>query len=299
MNAFDKFIAGEPWQLNQQTRSKLAGPFVKLSDGICHYDVQGPVNGEPIILIHGFSVPYFIWDPTIKALANEGFRVLRYDLFGRGFSDRPNVAYDQSLFRRQLTELIQYSKFSGKINLCCLSMGAVIAADFAKYYPKKISRLAFIDPAGFDLAPSRLFNALHIPVLGELILGLFGRLGAKSIVQSMLADFFQPTQAVIDAFVAPYIEQMQYQGFKRALLSSLRCGMLDENMEQFLELRKFQFPIQLIWGEQDVTVPFKNNLIFQQLLPRTQFHSIKHAGHIPHFEKPEEVNVLLLDFFHR
>ena len=58
------------------------------------------------MLIHGFSVPYFIFDPTFNFLTKAGWRVLRYDLFGRGFSDRPHVRYNIDLFVRQLKELL-------------------------------------------------------------------------------------------------------------------------------------------------------------------------------------------------
>jgi pimeloyl-ACP methyl ester carboxylesterase len=54
------------------------------------------------VLIPGFSVPYVIWDPTFEDLVEKGFRVLRYDLFGRGYSDRPDAIYDLELFDRQL-----------------------------------------------------------------------------------------------------------------------------------------------------------------------------------------------------
>lgn len=37
--------------------------------------------------MHGFSVPYYIWEPTFAALVQAGLRVLRYDLYGRGYSD--------------------------------------------------------------------------------------------------------------------------------------------------------------------------------------------------------------------
>jgi len=46
-------------------------------------------RGPAVALVHGFSVPYYVWDPTAPELARAGFRVLRYDLYGRGYSDRP------------------------------------------------------------------------------------------------------------------------------------------------------------------------------------------------------------------
>ena len=56
--------------------------------------------------VHGFSVPYYLWDPVVTALTGAGFQTLRYDLFGRGFSDRPNVSYNADLYDHQLTDLL-------------------------------------------------------------------------------------------------------------------------------------------------------------------------------------------------
>ena len=85
--------------------------------------------------MHGFSVPYFIWDPTFKFLTKSGFRVLRYDLFGRGYSDRPKLRYDIDLFCKQLRELLDTLGFE-QINLMGLSMGGPITATFTARYPQ-------------------------------------------------------------------------------------------------------------------------------------------------------------------
>ncbi len=102
--------------MKPKTSTKLpvparSGSFVALSDGCTHYELGGPQDGRPVALVHGFSVPYFIWDPTFRFLADSGFRVLRYDLFGRGFSDRPHLRYDIDLFCKQLRELLDILGF--------------------------------------------------------------------------------------------------------------------------------------------------------------------------------------------
>jgi|GEM_PF-3998148 len=48
--------------LNDETRRSSDGSFIQLSDGITHYELGGNENVEPVILIHGFSVPYFIFE---------------------------------------------------------------------------------------------------------------------------------------------------------------------------------------------------------------------------------------------
>src|SRR6185369_15401303 len=62
--------------LDSNTRSAMPGQFAKLSDGVTHYQLGGPENGRVVVLAAGFSVPYYIWDPTFKALTSAGYRVL-------------------------------------------------------------------------------------------------------------------------------------------------------------------------------------------------------------------------------
>ena len=62
-----------------------------------------------VVLVHGFSVPYYIWDSTTTALAAAGYRVVRYDEYGRGLSDRPNVDYTADLYDRQLERAARFA----------------------------------------------------------------------------------------------------------------------------------------------------------------------------------------------
>src|SRR5512147_2320234 len=93
----------ETKELNDTTRRLTGGSFVPLADGITHYELGNITRDTTVVLVHGFSVPYFIFDPTFHFLTQNGFRVLRYDLFGRGFSDRPIANYNIDFFVKQLT----------------------------------------------------------------------------------------------------------------------------------------------------------------------------------------------------
>jgi len=71
------------------------GDWAKLSDGNIFYRWFLPdkehSNGETIVLVHGFSTPSFVWGGLINTFCNSGFKVLVYDHFGRGFSERPRI----------------------------------------------------------------------------------------------------------------------------------------------------------------------------------------------------------------
>jgi pimeloyl-ACP methyl ester carboxylesterase len=295
---FDRIFAGESLIMDDSVRATQPGQSARLSDGVTYYELGGPKSGKPVVLIHGFSMPNFIWDPTFSALTAAGFRTLRYDLFGRGFSDRPQVRYDKGIFIRQLADLLDAMKFQ-EVDIVSLSMGGVIAAEFAFRFPKRVGRLAFIDPAGFDLGLPFAIKLLNVPLIGEFLLGGLNLFGRGTLLESMQADFYKPTEEMKRDFIGRYSVQMQYRGFKRSLLSSLRAGMLDEDLQLFKRLGELNKPNLLIWGKEDPTVPVRYNETFRALVPNTEFHLIERTGHIPHYEKPETINPILIEFLNR
>jgi pimeloyl-ACP methyl ester carboxylesterase len=101
---------------------------------------------------------------------------------------------------------------------------------------------------------------------------------------------------LVEHFQAQYKIQMQYKGFKYAILSTMRNRMLESFAETYARVGKLKKPTLLIWGKNDATVPFKNSTEILKAIPHSEFHPIENCGHIPHYEKPEIVNKVLLEF---
>lgn len=287
----------ETEDLTDSVRANADGAFIQLPDGVCHYDLS-PIesnairNTQHVILIHGFSVPYFIWDPTFDFLTQSGYRVLRFDLFGRGLSDRPRVPYDVQLFVRQLKDLLDALNIREPIHLVGLSMGGIVSAAFVDKYPERVKSHILVDPAGakaIELTP--ILKLAKLPILPDLLLGLAGD---ENLLKGIASDFFDPK--LVAHFTARYKLQMKIKGFKRAILSTIRNGMLGSFLETYQRVGRLHKPTLLFWGRNDNTVPFAHNEILRAAIPHAQFHVIENCGHIPHYEKPEEVNPLLSKF---
>lgn len=284
----------ETKELNEAVRKELGGTYIALANGVTHYELSAAPGGVPVVLVHGFSVPFFIYDPTFEFLARSGFRVLRYDLFGRGFSDRPNLRYDIHLFVRQLRDLLDEFGMD-RVDLVGLSMGGPITAAFIEYHPRRVRKHVLIDPAGAKRLPlSFLLDAAKTPILGELLLSLFGN---ANLIKGVASDFFDPK--LVEAFQARYAAAMKYKGFKRAILSTLRSGMLDSFYDTYERVGALKKPTLLFWGRNDATTPFANHELILRALPHAEFHPIDDCSHIPHYEKPEIVNPILLEFLSR
>jgi pimeloyl-ACP methyl ester carboxylesterase len=288
---WDFIYRGETKYLDDKTRTTSNGSFIKLSDGYTHFELDGVASGQPVVLIHGFSVPYFIWDPTFHALASAGFRVLRYDLYGRGFSDRPNINYDIDLFVRQLYDLLDGLNLQD-IDLIGLSMGGAIASSFTVHHQRRVNQLVLIDPVGVLPMPLKLsYKAALLPGISELILGLAD---TEKMISGFAADFYDPSH--VKLFLAQCSEQMQIKGYKRAMLSTLRNKILDGFPKVYEQLGRLNTPVMLLWGRHDRTLPLDQSDPLLMLIPQAEFHIIENCGHIPHYERPELVNPILIEF---
>jgi pimeloyl-ACP methyl ester carboxylesterase len=167
-------LNGETTNLDDRLRSKDPDHFIKLPDGFTYYETAGPLSGPPVVFINGFSIPVYLWEHTFLPLAEAGMRVMRFDLFGRGFSDRPNINYGPDLYDRQLLNLLQILNFKTPINLIGSSMGGIVSSIFTDRHPELVDKLILIDPAGMMEPSSHVLSILNYPIIGEIILGLFG-----------------------------------------------------------------------------------------------------------------------------
>ncbi|AYV55552.1 alpha/beta hydrolase [Leptospira kmetyi] len=282
---------GESEQLNAEIRAKSPGSFLETPDGFVHYEWEGPENGQPVVLVQGFSNPIFIYEPLSKRLQEEGYRVLRFDLFGRGLSDRPDTTYNPDLFDRQLSNLLNSLNIQKKIYLIGTSMGGVIVTNFTLKHPERVQKLVLIAPAGFPMDIPWIGRMTRLPLIGEYLTKSFGD---RILLKGVQKNFFKPER--FPNLEKEYGEQMRYIGFKRSILSSLRNMRLESFQEEYEQLGKNPIPKLLIWGKQDRVVPFYLNEIALKTLPGIEFLPLDNEGHVPHYESTERMTPKLLEF---
>jgi pimeloyl-ACP methyl ester carboxylesterase len=268
------------------------GSYVQLGAGVTHYELAGPNGGHTVVLVHGFSVPYYIWNPTFDALTTAGFRVLRYDLYGRGWSDRPEVHYVPDLYDQQLVQLLGALHISEPVDLVGVSMGGPIATNYAARHQASVRKVALYDPAyGKGFTPPW---ELRAPLVGDFVMDV--RI-APALADSQRDDFLHPER--YPDYFAKYRTQMRYKGFRHALLSTI-CDFLPlDNTRAFAQLGESGKPVLLIWGRADRDVPFSLSDDVRKAIPQAEFHSVDDAAHVPFYEHPEIVNPLLIEFLRR
>lgn len=280
----------EPYTLNEKSRASLEGSFIKLKQGYVRYELKGPDTGKVVVLIHGAGSGYYAWDPNFEVLVQKGFRVLRYDLYGRGYSDRPELDYTLELFRDQLVELLDTLNL-GKdtINLVGVSMGTTIALDYAEKHSDQVNHLILVDPASLGMGAAPWFVAK--PVVAPLLFTCYWRPRA---VDKQMKEFYD--QGTVPEYRPKTEEQMKYKGFKRAIRSTW-IHTLGLNMTASMDkIASGKIKTHLVWGKADPLIPYEASKEYLKHLPKSSLHVIEHAGHLSNYEKPQEVNTLLNNF---
>lgn len=274
--------------LDEAARAAAPGRFVQTSVGATHYELAGPDSGRTVVLVHGFSVPSYIWDSTFVALAATGYRVLRYDLIGRGWSDRADVAYDAPTHDTQLTELLDSLGIVGPVDIAGLSFGGLVSAWFAAEHPTRVRTLVLVDP----VSRARVLpDVLSMPIVGDFI-------WQTSVVPTMPAgqptDFLHPER--FPGWEARYRPQMRYRGFGRALRRAALASAQVDFPALFDKVAANGTPVLLIWGRQDPTTPFERHTDVTSRIPRAEFFPVDSSGHLPHMEQTPLVNARLVAF---
>jgi len=274
--------------LDDAARADAPGKFIALDGGTTHYEVAGPDTGRVAVLVHGFSVPSYIWDSTFHALAAAGHRVVRFDTFGRGWSDRPDAAYDGPFYDAQLRGLLDSLRITEPVDLFGLSFGGFITAHFTSTHAERVRTLVMVDPM---TSVPELPAVIAAPIVGPY---LWQVQAVPSMPDGQPTDFLHPER--FPGWADRYRPQMEFRGFGRSLR---RSGLAQKGVDYpkiYSTIAAAGTPVLLVWGRQDTTTPFANAENVTRVITATEFFPVDSAGHLPHMEQTQLVNARIFSF---
>jgi len=272
------------------TKRNLIGwqHFIKTSHGYtyCEQDGQG---AETVVLVPGLAIPTRITFAKQKELAPH-YRVLTFDLYGRGYSDRPRVRYDPPVFAQQLTDVLKAREIQGPFHLVGVSMGGAISTYFANRHSEKITSLTLMAPAGLPMKLPLTSQLVKIPLLGDW---LIRSIGSRTLLKNFKNGFVAEPSPDLTAI---FQEQFGDRGYLEAILATLRNFPLNDMEAEYQAWALKQKPTLIAWGTNDQVVPFALNPRLRQLIPHAKAVDIPGAGHAFTFERFEEANAALRTF---
>lgn len=282
-------------KMNGAARATAPGQFVELSNGVTHFNWHGPARGTMAVCIHGLTTPSFVWRGIARGLALMGFRVLTYDLYGRGYSDRPQGKQNAAFFVSQLQELLEHEAVDGQITLIGYSMGGAIATCYAAAHPDKVRQLVLLAPAGMGVVAGKMGNFIaRTPIIGDwLMLALY----PGTLRKGIRAERGVPT-SVPDIGTLQEAE-LDYKNFIPSVLASIR-GFLPRPLRAEHEvLHEHGVPVLAIWGKDDEVIPLTAVDTLTEWNPDTHQEVIEGAGHGLTYTHTDQILEIFQDAFLR
>ncbi len=277
----------QPMSAARQARAP--GKIAHLPGGATHYKWTGREGDPVVVCIHGLSTPSYVFAATERSLASLGFRVLTYDLYGRGYSARLTGPGDIGAYVAQLSALLAHQDIDGPISLLGFSMGGQIAAAYAAE-SDRIERLILVAPSGLagTLETGGIWTA---PGIGDWMTLVFGGIALRrELVEH------KSIATVIPDFEDRQAAETRMRGFLPALLSSRRRVLSQSALEDHERIAFLKTPVLAIWGSSDPVVPKSAMGALAQINPEAQHVEIKRAGHNLLQTHPSEVAAALQGF---
>ncbi|GKY86924.1 alpha/beta fold hydrolase [Sinisalibacter aestuarii] len=278
--------------IDDRARDYAPGRFADLGQGRTHYQWHGGKSTHTIVLVHGLSSPSWVFSGLIRGLVQAGYRVLSYDLYGRGYSDRAAGRQTLAFHTAQLGALLDDLGVDEPVTLMGYSMGGAIAAQFAADQSDRVERLILLAPAGMEYRPGRLLKfAARTGPLGTWLWGLFGgamlRRGAQRDAQS---------PSVIADLPHRIAQELRHRGYLAAILSSERHTLSTPMEPVHREIAAMYIPTLAIWGEKDPVVPITAMGELTRWNRQAHHEVVPGAGHALAYTNPQEVNAAVRTF---
>ena len=277
------------------------GNQVFLSKGkifYCWHEPRELSSDEIIVLVHGFATPSFVWNGILEDLLSTGRRVLTYDHFGRGYSDRPKEKYNINFYVDTLEELLTLLKVSEDLHLIGYSMGGPISALFSHRNKRKIKTLNLIAPAGYIPEPHWVMKLFIMPIVGDYLFKAFPLI-YKNISASETENSDDPKAIGKEEFENHFLQQTLYRGFIDSLLSTARNFNMTDSSEAFKKIGLDRINTQVIWGTHDGVCPISGLEKLKLDIPEVIFKEIKDGTHDITYRQPTEVGKHLSDFINK
>ncbi len=237
--------------MDDDARADAPGAFIDLKHGRTHYRYFGPQSAPLAVCVHGLTTPSFVFEALADGLVAKGYRVLVYDHYGRGFSDRPTAAQDREFFVSHLDELLNALGEHEKFLLIGYSMGGAVAAAYTAAFAQRVQQLVLVAPAGMghQLGPLANFIRVMPGIGGWLFMAGYGRSHRKGTEKE------RALHSAVPFVVDRQQRELQYRGFLPSVLSSLRNGLRAQAKADHQSIHEAGTKVVAIWGAADDVIP--------------------------------------------
>ncbi len=261
-------------------------PTILHSGTQLYYEEHG--QGEPLVLVPGFSAGLWIWFKQTVALSKQ-FRVITFD--PRGIGRSPVSSEPLTTIRLLADDIAALLRGLGldQAHILGASFGGFVAQEFALAHPEMTSTLL--------LCCTSFGGPNHVAPSMETLLAVTSTNGfnTKERTRRLLLPAFSPAFALehpdeVDRTVNLRIENTMAEEVYRAQLAAAMGFNVEERVPAI------QAPTLVLSGDADAIVPVQNSRNLAAKIPNAELRIVEGGSHLFFIERPDEFNRIVGEF---
>lgn len=249
-----------------------------------HFLDPNPKGSPAVLLLHGLGADGSSWTPQLPPLSQAGFRPLAVDIPGFGRSRYDGRGWSIQRVATLVSDLVT-KLATGPVHVVGLSMGGVIAQQFALDFPHLTRTLVLVSTFA-RLRPQTLSQAFYF--LRRILLVHAVGLPAQAEVVARRV-FPRPEDEEVRRQVVLRITQADPRAYRAAMRS---LGLFNS----VPRLGEIKAPVLVVSGEDDTTVRPDLQKQLADAIPGARQVIVPEAGHAVAIDRYEVFNRLLLEF---
>lgn len=278
--------------------------YLQINDDVrLHLVLAGPLDGKPVLLLHGFPEFWYGWRAQIMALAAKGYRVIAPDQRGYNLSSAPKdvESYKLEHLSQDVIAILNHYGIE-KVFLAGHDWGAAVAWVVAARFPERVEKMAILNvphptvlmrtlrKSPRQMLKSWYIGFFQIPGMADWLMshnnfaGVIGMLKASS-----KPDTFSPED--LDEYRKAYVNA----GGLTGMINWYRA--LFKSRPSTPRKAKIEMPVLILWGKNDAALSSEmaeNSLEYCQSGELVFFEN---ATHWVQHDEAEAVTKKLIEFF--
>ena len=256
-------------------------PFVENLGARIHWDEEG--SGAPLLLIMGLGWPSQAWHRS-RPILSEKYRTIAPDNRGAGRSEAPAGPYSIAQMAADAAAVLNAARVNAA-HIFGMSMGGMIAQEFALQYPHKVRSLILgCTAAGGPQAVRAEEAALQVLMTRGQDPDQFTK-----AVSPFIYDAGTPPERIEEDTAV----RRKWYPSADAYFAQLQAVIA---WEAYSRIGQISVPTLVIHGENDRLVPPENGRLIAARIPGAKLMMIPGASHIFATDQPDLAHAAILDF---
>lgn len=244
-----------------------------------HYRVDGPKDGAPVVFANSLGTDMRLWDPILPLLP-PGLRLIRFDKRGHGLSGCPPAPYTMGALITDTEQLLDHLNVRDCV-FVGLSIGGMIAQGLAVKRLDMIRAMVLSNTAAKIGTPDMWAERISAVRSG----------GIESLADAVMERWFSKSFRA-----TPELELWRNMLARQADEGYIGCSAAISGTDFYTTTASLRLPTLGIAGAEDGSTPPDLVRETTDLIPGSQCHVIRKAGHLPCVEQPEEYAAHLTRF---